>query len=138
MLPNYAGLIQDEEMKAGINHAMAISAPASVLTPRIDGPAATFDRDALTTHPPYSGSLPMGARLALRPGTSLSLLTPEGRAIAKAAAGYGFIISERGGSGITLEVRPNAPHQDPLLHTLNASLQSDLDAIFAQVAYVPK
>jgi hypothetical protein len=138
MLPNYAGLIQDEEMKSGINHAMAVSVPAALLTPLIAAPAATFDRDALTTHPPYSGSLPMGARLALPPGTKLTLSTPEGQAIAKAAARYGFILSERGGSGITLHVRPNAPHQDPVLHSFNEPLQSDLNAIFAQVAYVPK
>jgi hypothetical protein len=136
MLPNYAGLIQDEEMKSGINHAVAISVPASLLTTRIAAPAATFDRDALTNRPPYSGSLPMGARLALPAGTNLALSTPEGRAIAKAAATYGFIMSERGGSGITLHVRPNAPHQDPVLHTFNEPLQADLNAIFAQVAYV--
>lgn len=136
MLPNYAGLIQDEEMQSGINHAMAISVPASVLATRMAAPAATFDRDALTSRPPYSGSLPMGARLALPPGTKLALSTPEGRAIAAAAARYGFIMAERGGSGITLHVRPNAPHQDPVLHTINEPLQSDLNAIFAQVAYV--
>jgi hypothetical protein len=140
MLPEYGGLIQDIEMTKGIDHAMAISAPPSLLTTSFAAPAATFDRDALTTKPPYSGALPMGAHLGLPPGfnlSSLGLATPEGRAIAQAAATYGFFVDERGGSGISLHVRPNAPHQDLALHIWNAPLQADLNAIFANVVYFP-
>lgn len=139
MLPDYAGLFQDDDVATGIDHAMAITVPAALLAPRAAYPAAAFDRGALTENPPYAGTLPMGARLALPASVtteSLSLRTQAGRAIADAARSYGFIVVDRGGGGITLRVRPNAAHPRPELHAWNQDLQSDLRAIFAAVQHV--
>jgi hypothetical protein len=140
MLPDYAGLIEDDEIATGIRHAMAITIPPALLAPAIAYPAASFDRDAMTEARPYAGTIPMGARLAL-PATldlaSLALRTQSGRAIAWAARTYGFIVVDRGGGGITLRVRPNAAHPRPELHAWNTDLQADLRAIFSQVKRVP-
>lgn len=139
MLPDYAGLFQDDDIATGIDHAMAITVPAKLLAPSAAYPAAAFDRGALTEQPPYAGTLPMGARLALPPLLridSLSLRTQAGRAIATAAQSYGFIVVDRGGGGITLRVRPNAAHPRPELHAWNRDLQADLRAIFAAVQHV--
>ena len=67
---------------------------------------------------------------------SLGLKTPEGQAIAIAAQKFGFIVVDRGGSGITLRVQPNTPNQDAALHMWNSQLQADLNAIFANVQQV--
>ncbi len=139
MLPDYAGLLQDDDVIAGIDHAMAITVPAKLLAPSAAYPAAAFDRGALTEQPPYSGTLPMGSRLALPPSldtNSLSLRTQAGRAVAAAAKSYGFIAVDRGGGGITLRVRPNAAHPRPELHAWNKDLQADLRVIFAAVQRV--
>ncbi len=139
MLPTYAGQIWDDEITNGISHAIAITAPAELLTAKIAYPAYAFDRDATTSQPPYSGVVPMGGRLALPPSVSiasLKLQTPEGEAIATTAQRFGFIIVDRGGSGITLEVQPNAPTTNAALHSWNWALQSDLNAVFANVQQV--
>jgi len=139
MLPSYAGLINDDEIIAGIEHAMAITLPAQNLAAQIAYPAYAFDRNAMTATPPYGGAIPMGGRLALPPSvtvSSLGLYTAEGKAIATAAKTYGFIVVDRGGGGITLRVRPNNSAQDPLLHAWNPQLQYDLNAIFAKVRQV--
>jgi hypothetical protein len=118
---------------------MAITVPAKLLAPSAAYPAAAFDRGALTEQPPYSGTLPMGSRLALPPSldtNSLSLRTQAGRAVAAAAKSYGFIAVDRGGGGITLRVRPNAAHPRPELHAWNKDLQADLRVIFAAVQRV--
>ncbi len=136
MLPDYAGLLQDDDIATGIDHAMAITVPAGLLAPAAAYPAAAFDRGALTEQPPYAGTLPMGARLALPASVniqSLSLRTQAGRAIATAAQSFGFIVVDRGGGGITLRVRPNAPHPRPELHAWNTDVQTDLRVIFAAV-----
>jgi len=139
MLPSYAGQLYDNEIANGITHAIAITIPATLLVPIIRYPAYAFDRDATTANPPYSGAIPMGGRLAL-PGSfsiaSLGLKTPEGQAIAIAAQKFGFIVVDRGGSGITLRVQPNTPNQDAALHMWNSQLQADLNAIFANVQQV--
>jgi hypothetical protein len=139
MLPSYAGQLYDNEIANGITHAIAITIPATLLVPIIRYPAYAFDRDATTANPPYSGTIPMGGRLAL-PGSfsiaSLGLKTPEGQAIAIAAQKFGFIVVDRGGSGITLRVQPNTPNQDAALHMWNSQLQADLNAIFANVQQV--
>ena len=139
MLPTYAGQIWDDEITNGITHAIAITAPPTLLTGKFAYPAYAFDRDATTAQPPYSGAVPMGGRLALPPSVSiasLKLQTPEGKAIAIAAQSFGFIIVDRGGSGITLEVQPNAPTKDAALHTWNWGLQSDLNAVLTKVQQV--
>ena len=139
MLPNYAGLIYDDEIATAINHAMAITVPPGLLATKIAYPAYTFDRDATTSTPPYSGILPMGARLALPPSisiASLKLNTSEGIAIAKAAQRYGFIIIDRGGTGVTVRVDPFGASPDRLLHNWDWGMQLDLNAIFANLQQV--
>ncbi len=139
MLPAYAGQISDEEIAAGIKHAISVSVPAKLLAPKIAYPAYAFDRDAMTSKDAYSGTIPMGGRLALPPGvtvSSLGLATAQGKAIAAAAKTYGLIIVDRGGGGVTFRVRPNAPIKDPALHTYGWPLQSDLNKILAKVVRV--
>lgn len=139
MLPSYAGLFCDADLAAGLKHAMAISVPPSLLSPQVAYPAYAFDRDAMTNQQPYSGALPMGARLALPPSVSvasLNLSTAEGKAVAAAARTYGFIIVDRGGSGVTIRVTPSCPTKSAALRAWNWGLQSDLNAIFAKVRRV--
>lgn len=139
MLPSYAGLFCDGEIASGVKHAMAVSAPAALLVPKAVYPAYAFDRDAMTNREPYGGVVPMGGRLALPPSVSvaqLGLVTAEGRAIAAAAKGYGFIVVDRGGSGVTIRVRPNCPTGNEALRAWNYGLQNDLNAIFAKVRLV--
>ena len=140
MIPCYAGLIEDREAtRDGIQHAMAITIPARLLAPRAVYPAFAFDRDALIGTPPYGGTIPMGARLALPPDLDLATLrisTVEGRRIAQAAQSFGFIVVDRGGEGITLRVRRNGAPRDPALHRFSPALQADLGEIFAHVRLV--
>jgi hypothetical protein len=104
MLPVYAGLIKDRELSTGeIDHAMKLVVPASLLNASFVYPAYSFDRDAATNPQPYSGPLPMGARLAIPWDTDLSKLgfkTEFGKIMGKAAQEHGFIVTERGGSGL--------------------------------------
>ena len=71
-------------------------------------PALAMDRDGVTNAVPYggTGSVPMGTRFAIPYATSLSgrgtYSTGLGQAIATAAQRYGFIITDRGGSGLTV------------------------------------
>jgi hypothetical protein len=141
MLPSYLGVIDDTEVTAGhINHAMAITVPSRFLSPQIAYPAFAFDRNALTESPPYSGSLPMGTRLAIPADTaldSLKLKTSSGRTIAAAAHRYGFIIVDRGGEGITMRIRRNSPKPNDDLHNPTPELQDDLRVIFAHLIAIP-
>jgi hypothetical protein len=140
MIPCYAGLIADREAETtGIRHAIAITIPARMLAPKALYPAFAFDRDALNGNPPYSGTIPMGGRLALPPHLNLAMLhlsTAEGRRIAQAAQTYGFIIVDRGGEGITLRIRRNGDEPDRMLRRFNKALHSDLREIFAHVRLV--
>jgi hypothetical protein len=139
MLPIYAGQLYDDEIAKGITHAIAITVPAKLLAATITYPAYAFDRDAATAAPPFSGVIPMGGRLALPTAVaiaSLGLKTPEGWAIARAAQRFGFIVVDRGGSGITLRVQPNARFRDKALHSWNSPLQDDLNAIMVKVEQV--
>jgi hypothetical protein len=134
MLPSYGGAILDTEIHSGIRHAMAITVPPSLLSPNYVYPAYAFDRDALTNGVPYSGDLPMGARLAIPSQLRidhLGLTTKAGTAIAKAAQDYGFVIVDRGGEGITIRVRPTQTPSEPALHSYDAQLDTDLRRIFA-------
>lgn len=141
MIPSYLGVIDDAEIAEGeVKHAMAITVPARFLSPQIAYPAFAFDRNALTETPPYSGSLPMGTRLAIPADTaldSLLLKTSAGRAIAVAAHRYGFIIVDRGGEGFTLRVRRNSPKPVDDLHNGSPALQDDLRTIFAHLVATP-
>ncbi len=106
MIPVYAGLLRRDDISRGrIDHALKIVVPASLLAPRCVYPAFAFDRGALREDPPYAGSLPMGARLALPMHLdleSLGLSTRFGRMVADAAQRHGLIVVDRGGAGVTL------------------------------------
>ena len=142
MIPAHLGLLSEDEIKTGrIDHALAITVPARMLKPVVAYPAFAFDRGAMTESPPYSGSLPMGSRLALAADANvdaLGLQTNQGRVIAKAAKRYGFVVVDRGGEGISLRVLRN-PSSTPstVLRTWNYSLQQDLDRIFSRLVMVP-
>lgn len=139
MLPSYGGAILDSEIASGIRHTMSITVPPNLLAPKFTYPAYAFDRDALTNPAPYSGSLPMGTRLALPAGVKLGdlkLSTKAGKQIAIAAQQYGFLIVDRGGEGITIRVRPAAKPLVPALHAYDRQLNRDLKAIFAHIRVV--
>jgi hypothetical protein len=135
MLPVYAGLIRDKEYSEGeIDHAMKLVVPASLLNPSYVYPAYSFDRDATTNGQPYSGSLPMGARLAIPWDVDLAKLgfkTEFGKIMGKAAQEHGFIVTERGGSGlgIVTERGVKNPELDQYDWQRDADLQKILDLV---------
>ncbi|MDX2170363.1 MAG: hypothetical protein SF182_25045 [Deltaproteobacteria bacterium] len=100
MLPSFAGLIRSGEIASGrIPHALAMQAPPKLLRRAAVWPAYAFDRDS-----GYTGTVPMGALLAIPPAvdiTRLGLSTP-GLVIARAAQDYGVYVVDRGGDGLTI------------------------------------
>ncbi|MFN8642939.1 MAG: hypothetical protein U0802_15280 [Candidatus Binatia bacterium] len=83
MLPSFAELIRAGEIAGRrIPHALAAQLPRSLLRREAVWPAAAFDRDA-----GYSGTLPMGALLAIPPDVDVDQLglSANGRVIARAA-----------------------------------------------------
>jgi hypothetical protein len=132
MVPNYAGLLTEEDVRSGhIDHALALVVPPSMLSRGFTGPALAFDSDSAD----YSGTLPMGARLFL-PGEvsleQLGLKSVLGRMLAEAVQHYGMYIVDRGGGGISIVGQANP--QSPELATWTWEVQHDLDAIFAAAA----
>jgi hypothetical protein len=100
MLPSFAGLIRTGELRDGrIPHALAAQVPASMLKRAFVWPAYAIDRDA-----GYSGTLPMGALLAIPPSVDVDDLglSPLGKVVAHAAQDYGVYVVDRGGSGSTI------------------------------------
>ena len=138
MIPVYAGVIRQKEFEAGhIDHAMKIVVPAGLLHPSFVYPALAFDRGATTESPGYSGDLPMGARLAIPHGVdlnSLGLKTSFGKIIAKAAQEHGFIVTDRGGSGITIVTESGI--RNPELDNYDWQRDADLQKIFDTVKRV--
>jgi hypothetical protein len=146
LMPNYAGILDDLEVSSyGIFHALAASAPATILSKAPPTyPAGTFDRNV-----PYSGSIPMGSRLAIPWSTDLSTIdrnagfgtgpyggfwSREGQWMAMAAQQYGIIIVDcnGGAGGIAIHVRANSPNPDPAVQngSLNGyALNYDLNSI---------
>lgn len=128
MVSVMAGVLRNSEIdfvwddfSIAIPHAMKVAVPGSLLSTATPvHPALAMDRDALTNATPYNGTgaLPMGTRLAIPYSTSLSsrgtYLTGLGQAIATAAQRHGFIVTDRGGSGLTVFNERN-PTQDHLL-----------------------
>ncbi len=97
MLPSFAGLIRKGEIASGlIPHALAAVLSPTMLKQEAVWPAYAFDR-----HSGYSGTLPMGALLAIPPQVNLDALglSREGKVIARAAQNYGVYIVDRGGEG---------------------------------------
>jgi hypothetical protein len=134
MLPSYAGALRRTDK---INHALAITVPPALLKTGAAYPAFAFDRDAITNDSPYQGPLPMGTRLSIPRGVkiaSLKLSTSTGKAIARAAKRHGFIIVDRGGSGITIRAYPGI--KDPAVRSYSHAVSSDLAKIFKRVRRV--
>lgn len=126
MVENYAGALRDTDFThATIDHALALVAPPAMLTTAFTGPALAFD-----SNPNYSGTLPMGSRLALPHNldvSTLGLTTDLGNKIAHAVQDYGMFVVDRGGSGFTL-VTDNNP-KTTSLNTWTSDMQKDLDTI---------
>jgi len=99
MLPSFAGLIRTGELSGGrIPHALAVQMPPALLTEVAMWPAYAFDRNS-----GYSGTLPMGALLAIPPSVDVRTLglSPTGLVVARAAQDYGVYAVDRGGGGVT-------------------------------------
>lgn len=138
MLPVYAGLIKDKEFSAGeIDHAMKLVVPANLLNASYVYPAYSFDRDAATNSQPYSGPLPMGARLAIPWDvdiTKLGFRTEFGKIMGEAAQEHGFIVTERGGSGLSVVTESGI--RNPALDSYDWQRDADLQKIFDLVKRV--
>jgi hypothetical protein len=134
MIENYAGVLRDTDVTSGsIDHALAITVPASMLAKAFTGPALAFDSNSSN----YSGTLPMGSHLALPlrlPLASLGLESALGLEIAKAAQSYGMFIVDQGGGGINV-VTQDAP-KTAALTTWSWAEQHDLDLIFKNAMLV--
>jgi hypothetical protein len=97
MIPSFAGLIRDGEITSGaIRHALACQMSPTVLREEAMWPAYAFDMNAS-----YSGSIPMGALLAVPPQVNINNLglTAQGKVLALAMQNFGVYIVDRGGSG---------------------------------------
>lgn len=97
MLPNYAGLIRKGELASGsVNHALALGVGPDALAKSFVSPATAFDRNPTD----YTGSLPMGTKLAIPPSvniTTLGLQTSTGRILARTMQVYGGHLVDRTG-----------------------------------------
>ncbi len=127
MIENYAGVLRDTDISSGtIDHALAITVPGSMLAQAFTGPALAFDSSSSG----YTGTLPMGAHLALPSSLSLASLgleTSLGTELAVAAQDYGVFVVDRGGSGVSVLVQ-NSPTSAALANWSSAE-QHDIDAI---------
>lgn len=132
MIPNYAGLLTDDDLRAGhIDHALALVVPGSMLARSFTGPALAFDSNSSD----YGGAIAMGTRLFLPGGIDLGKLGLKsglGRMVAEAAQDHGMYVVDRGGGGISI-VAQTDPQSPELVHW-NWDVQQDLDTIFKAAA----
>lgn len=97
MLPSFAGLIRTGEITSGvIRHALALQMSPTILKQQAIWPAYAFDRNS-----GYSGTLPMGALLAIPQTVNVDGLglSTQGKVVARALQNYGAYVVDRGGSG---------------------------------------
>ncbi len=97
LIPSFAGLIRDGEISSGdIKHALVCLMSATVLKEEALWPAFAWDTNA-----GYTGSLPMGALLAIPRDINIESigLTANGKCLAKALQNYGVYVADRGGPG---------------------------------------
>lgn len=96
MLPAHAGLLRRGELATGhIRHALNLTLGPEALATEAVWPAGAYDRN-----PNYTGSIPMGALLAIPQDVDLARLpfrTAHGRTIARAAQEYGMFVTDRSG-----------------------------------------
>lgn len=109
-LPLTAGLIRVEELKAGrIDHALAFAYPL-VRTNAFVAPASTA-LPPMEGRPDNPFGLPLGARIMLDPAYDIenTMLSPSGKAIARALQEYGAIlVDEAGGTVLYAEASPES------------------------------
>jgi hypothetical protein len=102
MVPCYAGAIREMDLRRGrIDHALAATAPPSMLTAAYVYPAIAFD----SNNSLYRGTLPMGTRLRSPAASAQGRSAPRtalGRLIAEAAETYGIFVVDTGGGGMTI------------------------------------
>ena len=148
MISVTAGVVRNAEIdfawddfSVSIPHAMKIAVPGDYLSTAAPAyPALAFDIGALTESPAYNGpnALPMGSRLAIPYSTSITARgtynTGLGQAIATAAQRHGFVITDRGGSGLTV-FNERFPTQSHLLNWDNG-VWEDVNWIFDNVQRV--
>jgi len=97
MIPSFAGLIRTGEIAGGsIPHALAVTISPTELMQQATWPAYAFDHNS-----GYSGTLPMGALLAIPPSVSIASLglTATGKVVAKTLQSYGAYIVDRTAPG---------------------------------------
>jgi hypothetical protein len=98
------GMITGANLSAGrIDHALAIAASGADMVAQFVAPAVTMDSDAASS---YSGTLPMGTRLAIPPGTPKPALSPIGSMVWDAFVRYGGYVVDRTG-GFAIFGEPN-------------------------------
>jgi hypothetical protein len=129
MFPLHAGVVTDEDVASGaIDHALVVSLPASMLRAAFTYPALAID-----SNPNYTGTVPMGSRLAIPPSVDidgLELRTDLGRMVARAAQDYGLYVGDRGGEGVSVGAQYE-PNGGPLQYS--DAQAADLQAIFHAV-----
>ncbi len=135
MLPIYGGILRDREVsEEEINHALAANVSPTVLDTEVAWPAFAYD-----ANPGYSGTLPMGALLAIPREVDLTDLewhSTLGLALARAAQEHGIYLVDRGGpDGLSLITETNISH--PLMVGSDQSLQLDLNRIRDLLMWVP-
>jgi len=134
LVPNFAGVITDAEVSAGeIPHAISIVIPPTHLNRSVVPPATTYDRT-----PGYTGTLPMGTRLAIPFSVNLAahvFESPLGRMMAQAAQDYGVIIMDRGGAGLTFRNQFPTP-ANPVMHLYSGGAGNDITWIVSQLQVV--
>jgi len=112
MLPSFAGLIRRTEIARGrIDHALVGLMFRGCLMPA----AHVWPAIAHDTNSGYSGSIPLGARLAIARNIDLTALglTPRCLMIARALQQYGMILGDRGGEGMTIVAELGCDEIDP-------------------------
>jgi hypothetical protein len=97
------GLITGTNLKWGkIDHALAIAASSGQLSRTFKWPAVSTDSSASSNY----GTLPMGTRLAIPPGTKKPALSSVGSMVWDAFARYGGYLVDRTG-GFAVFAEPN-------------------------------
>lgn len=99
--PLVAGLIRVEELKAGrIDHALAFAYPIARTGAFV--PPASTALEAVNGRIDNPFGLPMGARIQLDPSYDIenTLLSPEGKVIARALQEYGAILVDDAGATV--------------------------------------
>ncbi len=112
MLPAIGGLIRQGELESGrIEHALSFLLYRGCM----DWGSHVWPAVAHDMNSGYSGSIPMGARLAIRRDVDLSKagLSAKGQVIAQALQNYGMYLVDRGGEGMTIQAELGYAAADP-------------------------